>query len=98
MRKNHDLLEHRLAEEGVILHFHTEAAEVLGKRGKVVGMRTNKGETIRCEMVAVGIGVKSRMELAKAAGLATERGILADETLQTSEPDIFTAGDVSQDA
>jgi NAD(P)H-nitrite reductase large subunit len=90
------LLEHRLAEDGVILHFHTEAAEVLGKRGKVVGVRTTKGEIIRCEMVAVGIGVKSRMELAKAAGLATERGILADETLQTSDPDIFTAGDVSE--
>jgi len=90
------LLEHRLADEGVILHFHTEAAEVLGKRGKVVGIRTTKGETIRCEIVAVGIGVKPRMELAKTAGLATERGILADETLQTSDPDIFAAGDVSQ--
>jgi NAD(P)H-nitrite reductase large subunit len=90
------LLENRLAEEGVILHFHTEAAEVLGKRGKVVGVKTKKGEIIRCEMVAVGIGVKSRMELAKVAGLATERGILADETMQTSDPDIFTAGDVSE--
>jgi NAD(P)H-nitrite reductase large subunit len=40
--------------------------------------------------------VKPRMELAKAAGLATERGILTDESLQTSDPDIFAAGDVSQ--
>jgi len=90
------LLEHRLAEDGVTLHFHTEAAEVLGKRGKVAGIRTTKGETIRCQMVAVGIGVKPRMELAKAAGLATERGILTDETLQTSNPDIFAAGDVCE--
>lgn len=90
------LLEHRLAEEGVIIHYQTEAAEILGKRGKVEGICTTKGETIRCGIVAVGIGVKPRMELAKAAGLATERGILADETLQTSNPDIFTAGDVSQ--
>ena len=90
------LLEHRLAEDGVILHFHTEAAEVLGKRGKVAGIRTTKGETIRCQIVAVGIGVKPRMELAKAAGLATERGILTDETLQTNNPDIFAAGDVCE--
>ncbi len=94
--KESRLLEHRLAEDGVIIHFHTEAAEILGKRGKVVGIRTTQGETIRCEMVAVGIGVKPRMELAKAAGLATEKGILTDETLQTSDPDIFAAGDVSQ--
>jgi len=94
--KESRLLEHRLAEDGVMLHFHTEAAEVLGKRGKVVGIRTTQGETIRCEIVAVGIGVKPRMELAQAAGLATERGILADETMQTSDPDIFAAGDVAQ--
>lgn len=94
--KESRLLEHRLAEDGVILHYQTEAAEVLGKRGKVVGVRTTKGETIRCQVVAVGIGVKPRMELAKSAGLATERGILTDETLQTSSPDVFAAGDVSQ--
>lgn len=94
--KESRLLEHRLAEDGVILHFHTEAAEVLGKRGKVTGIRTTQGETIRCELVAVGVGVKPRLELAKAAGLATEKGILADETMQTSDPDIFAAGDVAQ--
>ncbi|MGZ6347387.1 MAG: NAD(P)/FAD-dependent oxidoreductase [Anaerolineales bacterium] len=94
--KESRLLEHRLAEDGVILHYQTEAAEVLGKRGKVVGVRTTKGETINCQIVAVGIGIKPRMELAKSAGLATERGILTDETLQTSNPDVFAAGDVSQ--
>ena len=94
--KESRLLENRLAEDGVILHYQTEADEVLGKRGKVVGIRTKNGETIRCEIVAVGVGVKPRMELAKAAGLATDRGILTDETLQTSDPDIFAGGDVSQ--
>ncbi len=90
------LLEHRLAEDGVILHYQTEAEEVIGKRGKVVGVRTAKGETVRCQIVAVGIGVKPRMELAKSAGLATDRGILTNEFLETSNPDIFAAGDVSQ--
>lgn len=94
--KESRLLEHRLAKDGVLLHFHTEAAEVLGKHGKVVGIRTTRGEIINCGMVAVGIGVKLRIELAKAAGLATERGILTDETMQTSDLDIFAAGDVSQ--
>jgi NAD(P)H-nitrite reductase large subunit len=94
--KESRLLEHRLSEDGVVLHFHTEASEVLGKHGKVAGIRTTKGETIRCELVAVGIGVKARMELAKSAGLATEKGILTDENLQTSDPDIFSAGDAAQ--
>jgi NAD(P)H-nitrite reductase large subunit len=90
------LLEHRLTEDGVILHYQTEAAEVLGKRGKVVGVRTTKGETIPCQIVAVGIGVKPRMELAKSAGLATDRGIQTNEFLETSNPNIFAAGDASQ--
>ncbi len=42
------------------------------------------------------MGVKSRTELAKAAGLKTDRGILVDEYLQTSAPDIFAAGDAAQ--
>ncbi len=51
---------------------------------------------MRCDMVAVGIGVKACKELAQAAGLKTDRGILANEYLQTSDPDIFAAGDVAQ--
>ncbi len=94
--KESRLLEHRLTEDGVILHYKTEAEEVLGKCGKVVGIRTTKGETIRCQIVAVGIGVKPRMDLAKSGGLATDRGILTDESLQTSSADIFAAGDVAQ--
>ncbi len=90
------LLEQRLAEDGVTLHFQTEAAEILGKSGKVIAVRTTRGETIRCEMVAVGIGVKLRLELAEAAGLATDKGILTDENMRTSQPDIFAAGDVAQ--
>jgi NAD(P)H-nitrite reductase large subunit len=94
--KESRLLEHRLTEDGVLLHFHTEAAEILGRHGKVAGVRTTKGETIQCEIVAVGVGVKPRMELAKQAGIKTDKGILTDEYLQTSEVDIFAAGDASQ--
>jgi NAD(P)H-nitrite reductase large subunit len=94
--KESRLLEHRLAEDGVILHYRTEAAEVLGKCGKVIGIRTTNGEIIHCQIVAVGIGVKPRMDLAKSGGLATDRGILTDETLQTSSADIFAAGDAAQ--
>lgn len=94
--KESRLVEKRLAEHGIILHYHTDAAEILEKRGKVAGVRTAKGEIIRCEIVAAGIGVRPRMELAQAAGLATERGILVNEYLQTSQADIFAAGDAAQ--
>jgi NAD(P)H-nitrite reductase large subunit len=90
------IVEHHLSMDGVILHHHTEIEEILGKKGKVTGVRTTNGEVIRCNMVAVGIGVKSCQGLAQEAGLKTDRGIVVNEYLQTSQPDIFASGDVAQ--
>jgi NAD(P)H-nitrite reductase large subunit len=90
------IIETRLEHDGVILHYQTEIAEILGRKDSIAGVRTKKGETIPCGIVATCIGVKPRMELAYAAGLATDRAILANEYLQTSDPDIFTAGDSAQ--
>jgi 3-phenylpropionate/trans-cinnamate dioxygenase ferredoxin reductase subunit len=45
--------------------------------------------------VVVGVGIEPRVELAQAAGLAIENGIVCDEHLQTSAPNIYAAGDVA---
>jgi NADPH-dependent 2,4-dienoyl-CoA reductase/sulfur reductase-like enzyme len=90
------IVEERLKEDGVHIHYHTELAEIIGKRGKVAGVLTKKGEHIPCKMVAIAIGIRPRTELAVTAGLKTERGILVSEYLQTSAADIFAAGDVAQ--
>ncbi len=90
------MVEHHLTTEGVILHHRTEIEEILGKRGKVTGVRTTNGEIIRCNMVAVGIGVRARQELAQEAGLETDRGIVVNENLQTSQLNIYASGDVAQ--
>ena len=90
------IVESRLADEGVRIHYHTEAAEILNKRGRVAGVRTKTGEQIACQMVAFAIGTRPRLRLAQTAGLNTERGVLVDEYLQTSQPDIYAAGDVAQ--
>ncbi len=90
------IIENRLAYDGIIVHYQTEIAEILQKGKKVGGVKTIKGETIRCGIVGVGVGVKPRMDLAKAAGLSTEKGILVNEFLQTSDPDIYAAGDAAQ--
>jgi len=90
------IVEHRLIEEGVQIHYQTELVEILGKRGRVAGVRTKDGRQVKCDLVAIAIGVLARKELAEASGLQTERGILVDEFLQTSDPDVFAAGDVAQ--
>lgn len=86
----------RLQEKGVIIHTYTQAAEILGKRDKVIGVRTSDNEIIKAQMVAYAIGIRPRLALAQAAGLETDRGILANARLQTSLPNIYAAGDVAQ--
>jgi NADPH-dependent 2,4-dienoyl-CoA reductase/sulfur reductase-like enzyme len=90
------IVEHRLTEEGVQIHYHTELSEILGKGDRVSGVLTTDGRQIKCGLVAIAIGVRPRKELADEAGLETDRGILVNEYLQTSAPDVFAAGDVAQ--
>lgn len=54
------------------------------------------GTTLPADVVVVGIGVKPRTALAKAAGLATDDGVRVDAQLRTDDPDIFAAGDIAR--
>jgi 3-phenylpropionate/trans-cinnamate dioxygenase ferredoxin reductase subunit len=63
--------------------------------GRVERVRTADGATIECDAVVVGIGVAPRIELAEAAGLAVDNGVLVDGRLETSAPGIFAAGDIA---
>jgi NAD(P)H-nitrite reductase large subunit len=90
------IVEHRLKQHGVQIHHHTELAEILGNKGRVSGVSTPDGRVLRCDIVGIAIGVRPRIGLARGSGLQVDRGILVDEFLQTSEMDIFAAGDVAQ--
>ncbi len=90
------IVEARLQEEGVELHLRSEVIEILGRSGRVIGVRLLDGRTMKCDMFAYAVGIKPRIELAKRADLACDRGILVNEYLQTNETDVFAAGDVAQ--
>ena len=90
------IVEDRLRQEGVSLHHHAEAIEVTGRNGKVDGVRLLDGQRLKCDLVAYAIGIRPRVDLAIQAGLAADRGILVNEYMQTSDPDIFAAGDVAE--
>ncbi|MCL5436147.1 MAG: FAD-dependent oxidoreductase, partial [Patescibacteria group bacterium] len=89
------MLEDALTLSGVELAHSLQVLEVLGG-SKVEGVKLSDGSEIPCDAFIVGIGVKYPLEWLAASGLQTGRGIIADEFLQTSLPDVWTAGDVAE--
>jgi 3-phenylpropionate/trans-cinnamate dioxygenase ferredoxin reductase subunit len=82
------------ADHGVHLHLSTKIQAIVGNTA-VQGVRTSDGSVIEGDLVVVGVGVSPRDELAADAGLSVENGIVVDEFLRTSGPDVFAAGDVA---
>ncbi|NJD58186.1 MAG: NAD(P)/FAD-dependent oxidoreductase, partial [Anaerolineae bacterium] len=57
---------------------------------------TDDGRQLQVDALVAGIGIQPNIELAQAAGLQVANGIVVNDTLQTSQPDIFAAGDVAE--
>ncbi len=66
-----------------------------GKSGPLVATLDSK-EEIRADLVIVAAGVRANMEFLDGSGIACDAGVLVDETMQTSVPGVYAAGDVSQ--
>lgn len=85
----------RHEEAGVKFVLPSSAAEIKGDGGHVTEVITTTGETLPADLVIVAVGVVPNSALAKEAGLEINNGIQVDSSLQTSDPDIFAAGDVA---
>jgi NADPH-dependent 2,4-dienoyl-CoA reductase/sulfur reductase-like enzyme len=62
---------------------------------KTRGLKTAKDREVKVDGVVAGLGIQPNVELAQAAGLKVENGIVVDEFLRASHPDIYAAGDVA---
>ncbi|MFJ8908424.1 NAD(P)/FAD-dependent oxidoreductase [Streptomyces sp. NPDC102351] len=87
-------------DHGVRFHFGATLTEITGQDGMVLAARTDDGEEHPAHAVLAAIGAAPRTSLAEAAGLeladpASGGGVLVDERLRTSDPDIHAAGDVA---
>lgn len=79
-------------EEGVQIRCKVGATGFEGK-GKVERVICNDGTILAADLVIVGIGIIPNVEIAQAAGLKVENGIVVDDHARTSDPDIVAAGD-----
>jgi len=81
-------------ENGVALVTGTRVARLDGDE-RVTTVVTEDGRRVAGDLVVVGIGARPRTELASAAGIDVDDGILVNERLESSVPGIFAAGDVA---
>lgn len=78
---------------GVAIELGAAVSELAGTAGKVRAVRTADGREFPADLVLVGIGILPNEELARAAGLECERGIVVDACSRSSDPAIVAAGD-----
>jgi 3-phenylpropionate/trans-cinnamate dioxygenase ferredoxin reductase subunit len=83
------------ASHGVELVLGTGVEAIEGSGG-VTGVRTTGGRTLAADVVVIGVGAAPRTELAEAAGLRVDDGVLLDDRLRTSAPNVFAAGDIAR--
>ncbi|HEU0296875.1 MAG TPA: FAD-dependent oxidoreductase [Anaerolineales bacterium] len=81
-------------EKGVEVLAGDSVASVQREGDRLI-VRTGSGRSIEADGVVAGIGIRPNVELAQAAGLKVEDGIVVNERLETSLPDIYAAGDAA---
>ena len=89
------IVENHLKEKGINLVLNARIKEIVGKEGRVIGVKTER-EFYPADLVLMAVGVEPNTELAKKAGLLVSPltgGIMVNERLQTSDPDIYAGGD-----
>jgi NADPH-dependent 2,4-dienoyl-CoA reductase/sulfur reductase-like enzyme/nitrite reductase/ring-hydroxylating ferredoxin subunit len=75
------------------IHFHLANTVGAFEKGQVT---LKDGAKFQADFAVLGVGVRPRIQLAEAAGLAIDKGIAVDAFLKTSAPDIYAAGDVAR--
>jgi len=84
-----------LGREVAEIYAGTTLAAITDEDGSAAGVRLGDGTEITAEAVIVGVGITPNTALAQEAGLSVDNGVLVDEHLVTSDPDVFAAGDVA---
>ncbi|MBN1642536.1 MAG: NAD(P)/FAD-dependent oxidoreductase [Anaerolineae bacterium] len=89
------VLRRRLEAIGLRFYVGKSTEAILGD-GHVQGVRLSDGAEIAGDMALLSTGIRSKTDLARAAGLEVARGVVVNGHLQTSAPDVYAAGDVAE--
>ncbi|AGS35357.1 FAD-dependent pyridine nucleotide-disulfide oxidoreductase [Corynebacterium maris DSM 45190] len=87
-------LTERYREHGIAMHLQEGVESIeMDQDGAAVAVHSTTGNRYPADLVVAGIGVIPNTQVAENSGLAIEQGILVDESLRTSAPDVYAIGD-----
>ena len=89
------LLQRELENRGIKVICKASTKRILGER-KVEGVELANGTVIPCTLVVMAAGIRPSAWLGKSAGIEVNRGIVVDDRMQTSDPDIFSVGECAE--
>ncbi|MBI4589018.1 MAG: NAD(P)/FAD-dependent oxidoreductase [Candidatus Rokubacteria bacterium] len=94
-RQSAELATKWLAKKGIACHVGVRAAEI-GDRGGQKVVALSDGRSLTSDLVVIAVGVRPNVDLLTDRGIRTNHGILVDDHLRTSVPDVYAAGDVAE--
>lgn len=89
-----DFIQWYYATKGVDLRFGAGVQSLAGE-GRVSRVVLSDGEVLPADVVVIGVGAALNTQLAEAAGLETDRGVVVDRRLRSSHPNIYAIGDIA---
>jgi NADPH-dependent 2,4-dienoyl-CoA reductase/sulfur reductase-like enzyme len=81
-------------QNGVTFYTDEMVTEIRG-HDRPSSVTTRSGKELPCDFVCIGVGIVPNVELARQAGLKVDNGVVVNEHLRSSHPDIYAAGDVA---
>jgi nitrite reductase (NADH) large subunit len=90
-----DLLKTLVERKGIKVLLNANTARILGDR-RVEGVELADGRRLEAEAVIFAAGIRPNVALAQEAGISVKRGVLVDDHLATSAPDIFALGECAE--
>lgn len=90
-----ELVRKRLEENGIEVILGQDVAEVIGE-GEIKAVKLDSGKAIAASLIVVAKGVKPNIDLVKDTEIKVKEGIIADNNLQASIPNIYAAGDAAE--
>jgi len=91
------MINREIRDHDIDLRLATELQAILtDDTGRCRAVKTNTQDTIPCQFVGLTVGVHPNIDLAKASGIATQKGIVVNEHFETNVPGVYAAGDCAE--